>query len=111
MLTASAIGTDIKSITVVAGEWFDKVNGNSYFAGKVLVNGDLAFNMPFQYGYGSHFEYVAMQELVKHGYTKGLNQNSSIRRFCYEYGIAYDATKYDNQKQRDLKRDYPEITA
>lgn len=100
-------GTDIKSITVIAGEWFDKVNGNSYFAGKVLVNGVHAFNMPFQYGYGSYFEQAAMEGLIERGYTKGLNHTGSLSRFCREYGIAYDATKHDNQKMRELKREYP----
>ena len=58
---------NITSITVLAGEWFDKVNGNSYFAGKILVNGEAMYYMPFQYGYGSHFETVAEQTLQKAG--------------------------------------------
>ena len=40
-----------------AKEWRDKVNGNSYFSVQVknLKNGKIMY-MPYQYGYGNHFE-------------------------------------------------------
>lgn len=51
--------TSIKTIDIQAKEWFDKMNGNSYFAGKVTVDFGLptekSFVMPFQYGYGEQY--------------------------------------------------------
>jgi hypothetical protein len=59
----------VKTIDIQAKEWFDKVNGNSYFAGKVIVNYGMPteqeFKMPFQYGYGSQYEQEARQILAE----------------------------------------------
>jgi len=46
-------------------EWFDKVNGNSYFSSQVQATKNLneVIKLPFQYGYGNHSEWVVMQEL------------------------------------------------
>ena len=58
-----------KTIDIQAKEWFDKVNGNSYFAGSVTVNygmsDALTFVMPFKYGYGRQYEQEAMGILKK----------------------------------------------
>lgn len=43
--------------------WFDKINGNSYFAVHVKI-GKYAINLPFQYGYGSQPEHET-RELLK----------------------------------------------
>ena len=53
-----------KSITINAKEWFDKVNGNSYFAGTIQVD-DKEYLMPFQYGYGTQFEQEAKKLLTE----------------------------------------------
>ena len=46
-----------KTIDIQAKEWFDKVNGNSYFAGTITLNygteTEETFLLPFQYGYGN----------------------------------------------------------
>lgn len=61
----------VKTINIQAKEWFDKVNGNSYFAGTVTVNYGMKtakiFEMPFQYGYGSQYEQEAKQILMNEG--------------------------------------------
>ena len=46
-------------------EWFDKVNGNSYFSSQIqsTKNPDKIIKLPFQYGYGSQSEHEIMQEL------------------------------------------------
>lgn len=57
----------VKTIDIQAKEWFDKVNGNSYFAGLVTVNYGMEdakeFIMPFQYGYGRQYEQEAFKVL------------------------------------------------
>ena len=49
---------EIKTIDVCTKTWFDKVNGNSYFAQSITLNFGLqsaeTFVNPFQYGYGSY---------------------------------------------------------
>lgn len=46
---------DLKTIDINAKEWFDSVNGNSYFSSKVTLNYGLhdekSIKLPFQNGY------------------------------------------------------------
>ena len=57
----------IKTIDVNAKEWFDKANGNSYFSCNITINFGMKNQknlfIPFQYGYGDHYKYVAYNEL------------------------------------------------
>lgn len=53
----------MRSVYVDHVEWFDKVNGNTYFSARVYVDGSEVARLPFQYGYGSHVEFVAAQAL------------------------------------------------
>ena len=79
----------------IAKEWFDKVNGNSYWSARVEdIENDITYAFPFQYGYGdqslqevmkalnlSHYEYKKVKhikmekclkkEVVEHGEPKG----------------------------------------
>ena len=79
----------------IAKEWFDKVNGNSYWSARVEdIEKDITYVFPFQYGYGdqslqevmkalnlSHYEYKKVKhikmekclkkEVVEHGEPKG----------------------------------------
>jgi hypothetical protein len=79
----------------IAKEWFDKVNGNSYWSARVEdIENDITYVFPFQYGYGdqslqevmkalnlSHYEYKKVKhikmekclkkEVVEHGEPKG----------------------------------------
>jgi hypothetical protein len=51
---------------VVAKEWRDKVNGNSYFSAQIeSVEDGSKTKLPFQYGYGDQYKYEALRELVK----------------------------------------------
>lgn len=42
-------------LEVQAKEWFDRINGNSYFSARVFLNDKLVATLPFQYGYGDHY--------------------------------------------------------
>jgi len=86
----------VKTIDIQAKEWFDKINGNSYFAGEVIINFGTktgqSFNMPFQYGYGNSYEYKALKMLKEQGFIKETHGSelrdakillrSSIQRNC-----------------------------
>lgn len=59
----------IKTLDISAREWFDRINGNSYFSGQIVVDFGLdtekRFFMPFQYGYGDYFLWEALTTLKK----------------------------------------------
>lgn len=61
----------MKTIDIQAKEWFDKINGNSYFSALVTIDLGLdtekTIYVPFQYGYESHYKTVAIEQLQKDG--------------------------------------------
>lgn len=67
----AVIDAELKNINkrieyiVVIKEWFDKVNGNSYFSGQItsISNRDFCIRLPFQYGYGDQGYYTAREVL------------------------------------------------
>ena len=62
---------NIKTIDVNVKEWFDRIGGNSYFAGTVTINfgmeNEKQIVLPYQYGYGDHYRDMAYEELQKQG--------------------------------------------
>ena len=60
---------------ITGKEWFDKVNGNSYFSCRIESTNDKDFlvKLPFQYGYGDSARY----EAVKHLQAQNLITNST----------------------------------
>ena len=93
----------IKTIDVQAKEWFDKVNGNSYFAGLVTVNYGMEdvkeFIMPFQYGYGNQYEQEGLK-LVKEAYNLDSVYSVDLR----DKGIILRSNIVRRCKQRELKQ-------
>jgi len=93
---------DIKTIDVNCKEWFDKVNGNSYFSGTIVINygrkDEKEINIPFQYGYGDSFRYEAFKAVqkelnclktkdIKHSYWQAykkykIKANHSLKTNC-----------------------------
>lgn len=54
--------------TLIAKEWYDRINGNSYFSARIMDgSGTVIATLPFQYGYGSQFEHEAKQVMVGMG--------------------------------------------
>jgi hypothetical protein len=106
-VTPRGILPKIKTIDVDALEWFDKVNGNSYFAGTVTVNYGMktekSFVMPFQYGYGDAYLYEAFSVLS----GAGLIPPEYSTRQCLDHGIILR----NNIKTGCLKRELKNITA
>ena len=57
----------------VTKEWFDKINGNSYFSVQIEdVEKDITYKLPFQYGYGTQGEYVCKDYLGLKGFNSDL---------------------------------------
>lgn len=93
----------VKTIDVKALEWFDRVNGNSYFAGEVTVNFGLktekTFIMPFQYGYGDHYKDMALKLLKENKLVNDVDRLWELR----DKGVILRYNKVENCKKRDLK--------
>jgi len=89
------------SITINAKEWFDKANGNSYFAGIIQVD-EKEYLMPFQYGYGIQFEQEAKNLLTEFNVIS-CEYGQSLRRYCLDNDIEYGAFINTECKKRELK--------
>lgn len=101
----------LRTVDVAAYEWFDRVNGNSYFAGRVTVNfgmrGEQTFVLPFQYGYGDHYRWKAFDLLVK---NKVIPQE--FGRACpWVYYDNHDIIARHTKHEGCLKRELKQITA
>ena len=97
----------IKTIDIQTKEWFDKINGNSYFSSEITINYGLntqkKLYVPFEYGYGSHSEDVCFQKIKKEinknilkDYTRGLWS------FCQDNKILFRSSKQENCLKREL---------
>lgn len=73
----------IKTIDINSKEWFDRINGNSYFAGSVTVNYGMktekTFKMPFQYGYGDSYRHQALKVLEENGLIQPNSKEWELR--------------------------------
>ncbi len=95
----------IKTIDVNAKEWFDEVNGNSYFSGSVTVNYGMktakTYEMPFQYGYGDHYKDIALKTLVDNRVLFDLVDHYHLWQLR-DAGITVRTFKQENCRKRDL---------
>jgi hypothetical protein len=93
----------MKTIDVNAKEWYDKINGNTYFAGEVIVDygteEQARYLMPFQYGYGDQYKDIALDTLKKA--LRGVS-GRSLWRFCKDNNIILRTYKTKGLK-RELK--------
>lgn len=93
----------IKTIDIQAKEWFDKVNGNSYFSANITLNYGMknqkSYSLPFQYGYGEHYIDMAKELLFNEGYFK---ENDYLWRLCKENKIILRTSKKENCLKREL---------
>lgn len=110
--TTKLTAKQVKTIDINALEWFDKVNGNSYFAGTVTVNygmkNETKFIMPYQYGYGSQSEQEAKSILAAAGLipVNDYGKNGKHPRSTHELkemGIIVRSVKHENCKKAELK--------
>lgn len=88
---------DIKTINVLTLTWFDKVNGNTYFAQKITINRDrksekVLFNR-FQYGYSS-FDNFALKYVME-----ALNLKTDLRSYDN-----YKKIRFYNEVVRGCKK-------
>ena len=73
---------------LIAKEWRDKVNGNSYWSARCeWIERDISYFFPFQYGYGDQSLQTVMDALNV--------PNSEYKKFRY--------TKIENCKKSEVK--------
>jgi len=70
--TLAPVGAFTKVIEIAAREWFDKVNGNSYWSAHVTVTDSpqalgITYVFTFTYGYGDHSTHTVLDSLAKFG--------------------------------------------
>lgn len=96
---------EIETIDVQAKQWFDRVNGNSYFSAVVTVNfqGDdeTVLVCPMQYGYGECYLQAARAALVEAGFLVG--SDIGLVRWCRESGVRLCHSIEHKCKQREVK--------
>jgi len=91
---------EIKSMFIECREWFDKVNGNSYFSARIWVNGGEVAILPFQYGYGDQFIYEAQKKLLELGYLQPEQMFRGMWSYAKAFGYDYYTSKaYTNKNQ------------
>lgn len=95
------------TIDITAKEWFDKINGNSYFSAQIVVNlgypDEITIYCPFQYGYGSHYEYMSFAAIQEAGLIPKIDAMVSPSAFYRENNIIARATKKENYLKKDVK--------
>lgn len=95
----------LQTIDIQAKEWFDKVNGNSYFAALVTLNFGMAdekeIKIPFQYGYGEQYLTETKHQLQTDGVLpEGTIYN--MAEWCQENNIILRHNKRKNCLKREL---------
>mgnify|MGYP003132482457 FL=1 len=95
----------MKTIDINAKEWRDKINGNSYFSGLVIIDygmkSEEVFLMPFQYGYGSQYEQEAKAILT---YANKISpQYETLYSYCKRENIILRSNIIRGCKKRELK--------
>mgnify|MGYP003649028512 CR=1 FL=1 len=105
-MTHTTTKLKVKTIDLQAKEWFDKINGNSYFSVQVTINFGLPTQknvyVPFQYGYGDHY----LTETANQLQTDGILPNCTIynlKSWCKDNNIQLRFIKIEKCLQRDVK--------
>lgn len=99
----------MKTVDVKAKEWFDKINGNSYFSARIIIDYTLpteqTIYLPFQYGYDEMYKQRAIEELKtrkllpEYTYLSELdiifrwNKVTSKKREAVEFGNRVETAK------------------
>lgn len=104
---------EIRSLFVECREWFDKVNGNSYFSARIWINGGQVAIIPFSYGYGDFYIYEAQRKLIELGFIPKEKENESLYSIGKTFGFDFYSAKTTTKKNEMFKHyaNYSEIKA
>jgi len=94
-------------ITIETKEWFDKVNGNTYFSAEVFLGMDKILSLPFQYGYGGARDTVE-RILAKH--FDSCAERWELRDLLRKNGIEISESKTKSLKRELSKESFEDFT-
>lgn len=92
-----------RSLFVEGREWFDKINGNSYFSARIWVDGGQVAILTFQYGYGDQFLYEAQKKLLELGYLPQEGKNQGLWAIAQQNGFDFYSSKSNTKKAEMFK--------
>lgn len=100
-----------RSLFVEGREWFDKVNGNSYFSARIWVDGGQVAILTFQYGYEDQYLYEAQKKLLELGYLPQESKNQGLWSIARELGFDFYSAKSESKKADMFKKyaNYQEV--
>ena len=81
------------TVNMVIGEWFDKVNGNTYHDATICVNGK-EYLIPYRYGYSADNEWNLKELLNQIGFR--IRKDKRVLDYCKVYT--------QNKLKRDLNK-------
>lgn len=87
-----------KSVHLSIMRWRDRINGNSYFAARVYADGKEITRIPFQYGYRSHPDAVALKAVTEHFDCLSVG-SCYLSSACREAGIEFTCDDYSGLKR------------
>ena len=97
--------TEIRTIDIKTLVWFDKANGNSYFAQRITLNfgleNETEFINPYQYGYDS-YRFEAFILIAEKFNCKSENNFDSYKTID-KIGATVRENTYKNCKKSELK--------
>jgi hypothetical protein len=97
---------NIKTLDIQAKEWFDRINGNSYFAGIITVNFGLKnereYTLDFQYGYGDFYLQASKSRLVEAVELSNINNFMSLSQYCRENNIILRSNIKTNCTKKEI---------
>ena len=106
---------ELKTIDILALEYIDNVNGNSYFSSNVILNhglkNSIQLKIPFQYGYELQYLHTSLDEISKHFKRSQWHKrymNKDMLEKKYNIKINHKITRGCKKKElfhsRDIKR-------
>ena len=99
----------VKTIDIDAKEWFDRINGNSYFSATVTVNFGMknakSYKLLFQYGYGEQYIQAAKEVLTEQGLINPTSiPFTPLWQYCRDNNIILRTHKQENCLKRELDK-------
>ncbi len=97
----------IKTIDINAKEWFDRINGNSYFSAIITTDygtkTEKSYTLFLQYGYGEHYIQMARDKLNKLGIIKA-DKHTAFSIWCRDNNIILRTSKQEGCLKRELDK-------
>jgi hypothetical protein len=90
-------------LTIDTRRWHDS-SGNTYHSRRVCIDGESApeANTNFEYGYGTHSEYEAIEKLIKSGALRYAGRSHASHHVAEANDCKLNAVYTDVRRRKDL---------